>query len=87
MSEYLLIYCSMLRDAELFAARLGKLDGAADVGEHVISVVRAKPVISEAPKRVSAEKPAVPLKEEPRPLSDSAQEPPQAIETDANGAT
>ena len=79
---------SMLRDAELFAVRLAKLDGAADVGEHVISVVRAKPLTSEAPKRVSTtEKPALPLKDESKLAQDPAPQAAQAVETDTNGAT
>ena len=36
----------MLRDAELFKSRLSKLDGAADVGDHVVNVVNSK-VVSE----------------------------------------
>lgn len=43
----------MLRDAELFRSRLSKLDGAADVGDHIVNVVNSKVV-------VVAEKPAVP---------------------------
>ena len=34
----------MLRDAELFRSRLSKLDGAADVGNHVVNVVNSKVV-------------------------------------------
>ena len=37
----------MLRDAELFRSRLSKLDGAADVGDYVVNVVKSKVVIAE----------------------------------------
>ena len=35
----------MLRDAELFRSRLSKLDGAADVGDHIVNVVNSKIVV------------------------------------------
>ena len=38
----------MLRDAELFKSRLGKLDGAADIGDHILDVVRGKAVAEPA---------------------------------------
>ncbi len=38
----------MLRDAELFRSRLSKLDGAADVGDHVVNVVNSKAVAEKA---------------------------------------
>ena len=38
----------MLRDAELFRSRLSKLDGAADVGDHVVNVVNRKVVAEKA---------------------------------------
>ena len=38
----------MLRDAELFKSRLSKLDGAADVGDHVVNVVNSKVVAEKA---------------------------------------
>ena len=38
----------MLRDAELFSSRLSKLDGAADVGHHVVNVVNSKVVAEKA---------------------------------------
>ena len=37
----------MLRDAELFRSRLSKLDGAADVGDHIVNVVNSKVVVAE----------------------------------------
>ena len=49
----------MLADAEYFDSRISKLEGAGDLGGHVVNVVRAKPIISEAgpAKRPSIEKP------------------------------
>ena len=38
----------MLRDAELFKSRLSKLDGAADVGDHVVNVVNSRVVTEKA---------------------------------------
>ena len=38
----------MLRDAELFRSRLSKVDGAADVGDHVVNVVNCKVVAEKA---------------------------------------
>ena len=38
----------MLRDAELFRSRLSKLDGAADLGDHVVNVVNSKVVAGKA---------------------------------------
>ncbi len=38
----------MLRDAELFRSRLSKLDGAADLGDHVVNVVNNKVVAGKA---------------------------------------
>lgn len=35
----------MLRDAELFRSRLSKLDGTADVGDHIVNVVNSKVVV------------------------------------------
>ena len=32
----------MLRDAEFFRSRLGKLEGAGDIGDYVVSVVNEK---------------------------------------------
>ncbi|KAL2037802.1 hypothetical protein N7G274_009527 [Stereocaulon virgatum] len=34
----------MLRDAELFKSRLSKLDGAADIGDHILNIVKNKTV-------------------------------------------
>lgn len=38
----------MLRDAELFRSRLNKLDGTADVGDHIVNVVNSKVVAEKA---------------------------------------
>lgn len=32
----------MLRDAEQFRTRLSKLDGAGDIGDHIVSIVDSK---------------------------------------------
>jgi vacuolar protein sorting-associated protein 54 len=37
----------MLADAEYFNSRIGKLDGAGDLGEYIINVVKAKPIVSD----------------------------------------
>lgn len=37
----------MLVDAEYFNSRIGKLDGAGDLGEHILNIVKAKPVVSD----------------------------------------
>ena len=55
-----MLTCSrMLADAEYFDSRISKLEGAGDLGGHVINVVRAKAIISEGgtAKRPSIEKP------------------------------
>lgn len=46
----------MHADAEYFHSRISKLDGTGDLGEHVVNVVRAKDITSDA-KRSSIEKP------------------------------
>ena len=38
----------MLRDAELFKSRLSKLDGAANIGDHILNVVKGKVVAEPA---------------------------------------
>lgn len=37
----------MLADAEFFNSRISKLDGANDLGEHILNVVKAKPIVSD----------------------------------------
>jgi hypothetical protein len=54
-----MLTCSrMLVDVEYFDSRISKLEGAGDLGGHIVNVVRAKAIISEAPaiKRPSIEK-------------------------------
>ena len=48
----------MLRDAELFRSRLSKLDGAADVGDHIVKVVTNKVVVVAEKAVPPANKPA-----------------------------
>lgn len=57
----------MLRDAEFFKSRLSKLDGAADIGDHLVSIVDAK-VVAEIPKpaKTSAAEPEPTTAEEPQ---------------------
>jgi vacuolar protein sorting-associated protein 54 len=49
----------MLADAEYFNSRISKLDGAGDLGEHILNVVKAKPVVSDptAGQREEVDKP------------------------------
>jgi vacuolar protein sorting-associated protein 54 len=54
-----MLTCSrMLADAEYLDSRISKLEGAGDLGEYIVNVVRAKAIISEAgaAKRPSIEK-------------------------------
>jgi hypothetical protein len=56
----LLTSSRMLADVEYFNSRISKLEGAGDLGGHVVNVVQAKAIISEsgaAAKRSSIEKP------------------------------
>ena len=48
------MYSSMLRDIEFFTAKLGKLDGFGDAGDHLAGIVKAKEVKTEL--RVEAPK-------------------------------
>ena len=40
--------CRIIRDAELFKSRLSKLDGAADIGDHIVNIVKGKVVAKPA---------------------------------------
>lgn len=46
----------MLADAEYFNSRISKLEGAGDLGDQLVNIIRAKAIISDA-KRSSIEKP------------------------------
>ena len=48
----------MLVDAEFFKSRISKLNGAGDLGEYVLNVVKAKAILTDpaAAKRASMEK-------------------------------
>ena len=37
----------MLRDVELFQARIGKLEGASELGDYLVTIVRGKPIAAE----------------------------------------
>ena len=39
----------MLRDTEFFKSRISKIDGAGDIGEHIVNIVNAK-AIAAAPE-------------------------------------
>lgn len=43
----ILTWNRMLADADYFSSRISKIDGAGDLGEHIVNVVNAKPVVSE----------------------------------------
>jgi vacuolar protein sorting-associated protein 54 len=49
----------LLADAEYFNARISKLDGAGDLGSHILNVVKAKPIVSDpvAAQREGVDKP------------------------------
>lgn len=69
----------MRADAEYFNARIGKLDGAGDLGEHILNVVKAKPIISDPV--------AAPKNQGDKPGSESVgQVDPTPPDTAANGA-
>ena len=57
----------MLRDAELFKSRLSKLDGATNIGDHIVNIVKNKTVAEAiAPaenKPVSTDTPSQTLQE------------------------
>ena len=65
-----LMLCRMLADAEYFSSRISKLDGAGDLGEHIVNVVKAKAVVSESASPVTAPE----EKAEERPDSANGQE-------------
>jgi vacuolar protein sorting-associated protein 54 len=62
----------MLRDAELFKSRLSKLDGAADIGVHIVNIVKdktvAEPTTSAENKRAITDTPS----QKPQENGDSA---------------
>ena len=49
----------MLADAQFFDSRISKLDGAGDLGEHILNVVKAKPIVTDpnAGQREEVDKP------------------------------
>lgn len=46
MSRVLLTICRLVADAQFFESRLSKLEGAGDIGEHILNVVKNKEVVS-----------------------------------------
>jgi vacuolar protein sorting-associated protein 54 len=42
----LLITLRLIADAQLFESRISKLDGAGDLGEHILNVVKTKEVVN-----------------------------------------
>lgn len=72
----------MLADAEYFNSRISKLDGAGDLGEHILNLVKAKPIVSDP---IAAQKEVV---EKPRAESvGKADSSPPAATAAANGAS
>lgn len=54
----LTIKSRLLADAEFFRSRISKIDGAGDLGEHIVKVVQAKTFVNTAlPPRISIEAP------------------------------
>lgn len=45
----------MLADAEFFNSRISKVGGAGDLGQHLVNIIDAKPIITEPFSRSSAE--------------------------------
>lgn len=37
----------MLRDTEFFKSRISKIDGAGDIGDHIVNIVNAKAVAAQ----------------------------------------
>ena len=64
----------MIRDTEFFKSRISKIEGAADIGDHLVSIVKAK-AVAEQPKPAT----------EPPPKKDEPAEKPQ--QTDAEDKT
>jgi vacuolar protein sorting-associated protein 54 len=56
----MLIVHRLLADAEFFSNRISRLDGAGDLGDYIVNVVKAKAITIDpsAAKRTSMEKPA-----------------------------
>lgn len=40
--------CRLLADAEYFESRISKLEGAGDLGDNIVNLIKAKPIISES---------------------------------------
>jgi len=49
----------MLRDVDFLSSRIGKIDGAADIGDHLVKVVKDK-TVAEKPIPLEANFPASP---------------------------
>lgn len=45
----------MLADVEFFSSRISKINGAGDLGQDLVNLVQAKPIVSEAPNGPSVE--------------------------------
>lgn len=46
--HYLLTFNRMLADAEYFNSRIGKLEGAVELGSHIVEIVKNKTIIAES---------------------------------------
>ncbi|PGH09844.1 hypothetical protein GX51_00531 [Blastomyces parvus] len=70
----------MIADVEYFKAKMDKIDGSGDLGDHLVGIVRAKPVVSSPkpqsspspPPTQEAEQPSPPAKENGAPDSDES---------------
>ena len=63
----------LLRDAEFFRSRIAKIDGAGDIGDHLVNIVYAKAVVAQ---------PQPP--QEPPPVTDEPTEKQQEADVEVN---
>ena len=68
----------MLADAEYFSSRISKLDGAGDLGMHIVEIVKNKTIIADPqPQSPSTEKGEIASKDvEKNPSANGEQEKP-----------
>lgn len=63
----------MLRDAEFFRSRISKLEGAADIGDHLVTIITAKSVAEkQKPSESNQAKPATTPADKSEATSDNA---------------
>ncbi|KAJ9616949.1 hypothetical protein H2200_000669 [Cladophialophora chaetospira] len=74
----------LLADAEFFQSRLSKIDGSGDLGEHIVKIVQAKPVLNTpSPTRPSTDVPVTtkPAEEEKVPVEQNGTKDVASVET------